>query len=83
MVYVKKRGGREEVFLADKIMVSAVKSGAPPDDARQIAREIECVAGWGLMTREIRVEVLRRLRARNPELEYNWMIYERNVKKRN
>ncbi len=83
MVYVKKRGGRDELFLADKIMVSAVKSGALPDEARQIAREIERGAGWGLTTREIRIEVLKRLRARNPELEHNWMVYERSVKKRN
>ena len=82
MVYVKKRGGQDELFLAEKIMVSAVKSGVLPDDARRIAREIERGAGWGLTTREIRIEVLRRLRAQNPELEHNWIVYERNVKKR-
>jgi len=82
MIMLKKRDGRKEPFIAEKIVVSATKSGAPPDLAREIAREIESDAADGISTKEIKTRVLALLRARNPEWERNWMVYDRAVKKR-
>ena len=44
MIKVKKRDGRKEQFVPEKIVVSAIKSGAPPDFARTIAHDIEHMA---------------------------------------
>ena len=38
MIMIKKRDGRKEPFIPEKIVVSAMKCGAPPDIARTIAR---------------------------------------------
>jgi transcriptional regulator NrdR family protein len=39
---VIKRDGTEEDFIIEKIVVSILKTGAPVDVARRIARKIEC-----------------------------------------
>ncbi|HVP96069.1 ATP cone domain-containing protein [Methanoregula sp.] len=79
---VKKRDGRKEPFVAEKIVVSAIKSGAPPDIARMIASEIERLAVDGIATNEIKKRVLVTLKAKNPEWERNWMVFDTAVKKR-
>ena len=38
LVKVTKRDGRTEGFVIEKVVVSMVKSGAPADVAREIAR---------------------------------------------
>ena len=40
MAIVTKRNGQREEFISEKIVVSAVKSGASPAVARKIAKEI-------------------------------------------
>ncbi len=82
MVLVKKRDGRKEQFMQEKIVVSMVKSGAPADYARTIAKEIEQSARDGITTQEIRTKALGLLKAKNPEWERNWMVYDTAVKKR-
>ena len=42
MVKVVKRDGRMEEFIPEKIVVSVLKAGAPPDVARMIAKKVEC-----------------------------------------
>jgi hypothetical protein len=44
MIKIKKRDGRKEQFVPEKIVVSAIKSGAPPDFARTIAHDREHMA---------------------------------------
>ncbi len=82
MVDVIKRDGRREPFVPEKIVVSAIKSGAPPNDARSIAQAIERDVQEGMKTDEIRRRVLEQLRARNPSWEQHWLIYDESVKKR-
>jgi len=82
MIMVKKRDGRKEPFVAEKIVVSAIKAGAPPDVARSIAREIELHAIEGVPAKEIRGKVLGMLKAKNPEWERNWIVFDTAVKKR-
>jgi len=82
MVKVTKRDGRVEEFIPEKIVVSAVKTGAPVDLARQIARDVEKTAKDKTSTVEIRKKVLEELRSKKPEYEQNWLVYDRSVKKR-
>jgi hypothetical protein len=79
---VKKRDGRKEPFVAEKIVVSAIKSGAPVDVARTIASDIEKNATDGIATKELKKMVLGRLKMKNPEWERNWMVFDTAVKKR-
>jgi hypothetical protein len=82
MIMVKKRDGRKEVFIPEKIVVSAIKSGAPPDVARMIAQDIERTAKEGITTQEIKTKTLQLLKSKNPVWERNWMVYDTAVKKR-
>lgn len=82
MLMVKKRDGRKEPFVVEKIVVSAVKSGAPPEVARTVAADIERMAKEEITTGEIKTKVLAMLKSRNPEWERNWLVYDIAVKKR-
>jgi len=82
MFMLKKRDGRKELFVPEKIVVSAIKSGAPPDIARTIAGDIERIAKEGITTQEIKTKVLAMLKSKNPEWERNWLVYDIAVKKR-
>ena len=82
MIKVTKRDGRVEEFIPEKIVVSAVKTGAPVDLARQIAKEVEKTSNDKTNTNEIKKKVLEELRKKNPEYEKAWLVYDRSVKKR-
>ena len=82
MIMVKKRDGRKEPFVVEKIVVSAIKSGASLDIARTIASDIEKNATDGITTKELKNRVLRILKAKNPQWERNWMVFDTAVKKR-
>jgi transcriptional repressor NrdR len=82
MVLVKKRDGRKEVFVPEKIVVSAIKSGAPADYARTIALDVERMVKDGTTTQEIKNKILAMLKSKNPEWERNWLVYDTAVKKR-
>ncbi|HDS59423.1 MAG TPA: ATPase [Thermoplasmatales archaeon] len=78
---VIKKDGREEEFIPEKIVVSAVKSGAPPELAREIAREIQATRQETMESKEIRERVLEKLRAVNPVYEHNWRSYDKAAKR--
>ncbi len=80
MVYIKKRDGRDEPFMPEKITASLLKCGLSEEDADMIVSEISKRAGWGMTTKEIRSEVIRMMRELNPEYEQKWLDYERNCK---
>ena len=82
MVKVIKRDGRKEDFVHEKIVVSCIKSGAPVDVARDIAKRIEKKVHDNTTTKEIAKLVLVALRENDAEFARNWLIYDKAVKKR-
>ena len=82
MVSIKKRDGGSEDFAYEKVVVSCLKSGAPAEISREIAKNIEKEIREDMPTEEIRKRVLEALRERNREWETNWLVYDRSVKKR-
>lgn len=82
MTSVSKRDGRTEEFIPEKIVVSAVKSGASAEKAREIAGEVERSAGATISTTEIRERVLEGLGRWNPDWQRNWKVYDQAVKRR-
>jgi len=82
MTNVSKRDGRTEEFMPEKIVVSAVKSGASPEAGREIAGEVKQNAGETISTRDIRTRVLEGLERRNPDWRRNWEVYDQAVKRR-
>jgi transcriptional repressor NrdR len=79
---VKKRSGQLEEFIPEKVIVSALKSGASVAVARRIAKDVESQARDETHSEEIRKLVLSKLRQENPALEQNWQTYDRAVKRR-
>jgi transcriptional regulator NrdR family protein len=82
LVDIVKLDGRREPFVREKVTVSALKAGAPLEEARAIGDAVERVAYDGMSSGEVRRRVLEQLRDRNPEWEDNWILYDRAVKKR-
>ena len=82
MVKVIKRNGRKEDFIYEKVVVSCIKSGAPVDVARDIAKRIEKKVHDNTTTKEIAKLVLAALRENDAELAKNWLTYDRAIKKR-
>jgi transcriptional regulator NrdR family protein len=78
---VIKKDGRKESFIKEKIVVSAIKTGAPLKVARDIAEKIERVPKEEIKTIEIRKSVLDRLKLHNPDLPKRWYNYDKNVKR--
>jgi len=78
---VVKKDGREEEFIPEKIVVAAVRSGATPEVARKIAKDIEKIEKEKIESSEIREEVLKNLRKESPILEKRWLAYDESVKR--
>lgn len=85
-VFVIKRDGRKEPFIYEKIVVSCLKSGAPIDVARKIAKIVEAkLLESGvkeISARDLTKMVLENLRKENEDWFRNWIIYDRAVKRR-
>lgn len=79
---VTKRDGSRQEFIKEKIVVSAIKSGASPDTARRIAMEIESETSLDRNTGDIRRSVLQKLAKENKQWEQDWRMYDRAVKRR-
>ncbi|MFX1465621.1 MAG: ATP cone domain-containing protein [Promethearchaeota archaeon] len=84
MVKIVKRDGKKEDFIPEKIVVSSLKAGAPPEIAREIANKIEAqiVKMSEMSTGELRKIILDMLAEKNPHWKENWLIYDRAIKKR-
>jgi transcriptional regulator NrdR family protein len=78
---VIKRDERKEEFIKEKIVVSAVKSGAPINVARNIADKIQKSPEDEIKTSEIRKTVLNELRLHNQDLPKRWLNYDKAVKR--
>ena len=80
---VRKRDGQVEEFVPEKVIVSALKSGASVAVARRIAKDVESQAGDEIASMEIRNRVLSQLRQEDPVLEQNWQMYDRAIVEKN
>jgi transcriptional regulator NrdR family protein len=78
---VIKKDGRKELFIKEKIIVSAVKSGAPPEIARKIADKIEKHPEESIKTKWVRKKVLDELKYHNPEWPKKWLYFDKRIKK--
>ena len=78
---VIKKDGRKEPFIKEKIVVSAVKSGAPVDIARDIAEKIERHPEETIKTAWVRAQVVHGLQVHNPEWPKRFTSYDKNVKR--
>jgi transcriptional regulator NrdR family protein len=78
---VIKKDGSKEDFIKEKIVTSAVKTGAPVDLARDIADKIEKQPKGEIKTSEIRKSVLDELKLHNPDWPKRWLNYDKAVKR--
>ena len=78
---VIKKDGREEPFIKEKIVVSAIKTGAPIAIARNIADKIETHPEENIRTSWIRTKVLDELKIHNPDWPKRWYNYDKNIKR--
>ncbi|MFN4046525.1 MAG: ATP cone domain-containing protein [Acidilobaceae archaeon] len=85
-IYVVKRDGSKEEFAYEKIVVSCLKSGAPLDVARKIAKIVEAKilesGSEEVSARDLTRIVLELLRKENEEWYRNWIVFDRAVKRR-
>jgi len=76
---VTKAQGKVEEFLPEKIVVAVVKSGGSPVVAREIAREVE--QGFkgrdSVASSEIKSEVLKRLKSKDPNAYASWLEFDK------
>jgi len=82
-ITVIKMDGKKEKFDKDKLIKSIVNAGAPEEEAKKIADEVEKKIKEGeISSRKIRRIVLKLLEEENPEWADNWKFYDRVVKGR-
>ncbi len=85
-IRVVKRDGRVEEFTPEKLVVSALKSGATPESARKVA----LIATAKLLeqgvsevtAKDLTRTMLELLRKENEEWYSNWILFDRAVKRR-
>ncbi|MHA3964924.1 MAG: ATP cone domain-containing protein [Candidatus Thorarchaeota archaeon SMTZ1-45] len=79
---VTKRDGKTEVFMPEKVVVSAVKAGAPYETARDIASSLSKRSESTMKSTDIRKYVLSELRTRKAAKAADaWETYDRTHKK--
>ncbi len=81
---VIKRDGREEPFMFEKLVVSLLKCGVPLEEARRIARKVECkfMDVEKVSAKDLTREMLMELKRVNEQWYRNWILFDRAVKKR-
>jgi transcriptional regulator NrdR family protein len=78
---VIKKDGSKEDFIKEKIVVSAVKTGAPVDIARAIADKLQKESDEEIRSSDIRKSVLHELQNHNPEWSKRWVSYDKGIKR--
>ena len=81
---VRKRDGRIEDFMRDKVAASVRKAGASPEVAESIGIQVESWAGDAategvIKSSEIRTKVLELLRPLNPKAATAYETYKKPV----
>ncbi len=86
MVKVIKRSGLEEEFIPEKVVASVLKTGAPVDVARKIARIVEGrIYERGLESieaKELTKWILELLRKFNEDWYKAWIVFDKYIKRR-
>ena len=78
---VIKKDGRKEPFIKEKIVVSAIKSGAHVETSRKIADKIEKHPEESIKTKWIRKQVSDELKLHNPDWVKRFLSYDKNIKR--
>ena len=79
---VMKRDGKSEAFMPEKVVVSAVKAGAPYETARDIAGSLSKRTDSTMKSADIRKYVLSELRSKKAVKAADaWEAYDRTHKK--
>lgn len=78
---VVKKDGRTEPFIKEKIVVSAVKAGAPVETARDIADKIEKHPKETIETKWVRKKVSDELKLHNPDWPKYFLSYDKGIKR--
>ncbi len=79
---IKKRSGSTEVFMPEKVVVSAVKCGCPYNTAREIASSLSSRTEAVMESTEIRKYVLSELRLKGQSSAADsWESYDKEKKK--
>ena len=80
---VRKRDGREEEFIREKIVVAVVKAGSSLENARAIAKEVEnlFLTRDAVTSEEIKNADLKRLTDRDVAAYRSWLEYNSSNKK--
>ncbi len=78
---VIKKNGKKEPFIKEKIIVSAVKAGAPVKIARKIADKIEKHPEESIKTKWVRKQVLDELKYHNPGWPKRWLNFDKRIKR--
>jgi len=78
---VIKKNGEKEPFVKEKIVVSAVKAGAPLSIARDIAKQVEEHPEDELKAKWIRQYVLTKLKYHNSKWYENYINYDEGIKR--
>jgi len=78
---IKKRSGSTEVFMPEKVVVSAVKCGCPYDTAREIASSLSSRSESVMESSQVREYVLTELRSRGAaSAADSWESYDKTKK---
>jgi transcriptional regulator NrdR family protein len=79
---VRRKDGREEEFVSEKIVVAVVKAGGKAEIGRAIAKEVERAlsSNTTVTTEQIRTEVLNRLKSRDSKTYNSWVAYDKENK---
>lgn len=78
---VRKRSGSTEIFMPEKIVVSAVKNGCPYEVAKDIASALSSRTESVIESSEIRSFVLSELRSRGASSAADsWESYDTSSK---
>ena len=81
---VRKRNGKDEEFVREKVVVAIVKAGGRVDLARTIAQEVETALSKNptVTTEQIRTEVFSRLKSKDAKTYNSWIEHDRQTKNR-
>ena len=81
LMEIKKRDGSTEIYMSEKVVVSAVKCGAPYEIAREIAGSLSERSEATMKSSEIREYVLTELRSKGAaSAADSWEAYDKKRK---